>query len=82
MSANRAAYDLWYDPNAVGGDLVVETWISHGPRKGDAAFDPHAGDDVLVGDDEQSPMRARVVRREGDRVWVQIQLRASSDAVA
>ena len=27
-------YDLWFDLNEVGGDLVVECWISHGPRAG------------------------------------------------
>lgn len=82
MSADHPAYDLWYDPNTVGGDLVVEAWISHGPHEGDAAFDPQPGDRVLVGDDEDSPLPARVIRREGDRVWVQIHLPATADAVA
>lgn len=50
------AYDLRYDANGVGADLVVETWISHGPRANDAVFDP------------------RVVRRDGNRVWVQLDL--------
>jgi hypothetical protein len=49
------AYDLRYDPNGVGGDLVVETWISHGSRANDPSFDPQPGDRVLVGDDEESP---------------------------
>lgn len=82
MSEDRRAYDLWFDPNAVGGDLVVESWISHGPCRGDRAFDPQPGDQVLVGDDDEAPLTARVVRRDGDRVWVQIQLPASADAVA
>jgi hypothetical protein len=82
MSEDRATYDLWYDPNVVGGDLVVEAWISHGPRKSDAAFDPQPGDQVFLGDDDESPLPARVVRRDGDRVWVQIRLPASADAVA
>ena len=68
------AYDLRYDPNGVGADLVVETWISHSPRKNDTTFDPQPGDWLVVGDDEESPVRSRVVRREGNRVWVQLNL--------
>jgi len=75
-------YDLWYDPNAVGGDLVVETWIAHGPRSGDAGFDPEPGDEVLAGDDEERPTRARVVRRDGDRVWIRLELLNRAQAVA
>lgn len=75
-------YDLWYDPNAVGGDLVVEAWISHGPRAGDTGFDPQPGDWLRAGDDEESPLAARVVRRDGDRVWVQLQLVLNANAVA
>lgn len=71
-------YDLWYDPNSVGGDMVVECWVSHGPRKDDTAFDPQPGDNVLAGDDEERPLKARVVRRDGDRVWVQLELRPGS----
>lgn len=67
-------YDLWYDANSVGADMVVETWISHGPRSGDAGFDPQPGDWVVVGDDEEPPCRARVTRRDGDRVWTQLEL--------
>lgn len=26
------AFELQYGPNEVGGDLVVECWISHSPR--------------------------------------------------
>ena len=76
------AYDLWFDPNLVGGDLVVECWISHGPRADDASFDPRPGDWVDVGDEDEPPLRARVTRREADRVWVQISLPSSADAVA
>ncbi len=75
-------YDLWFDPNSVGGDMVVECWISHGPRADDAAFDPAPGDWLTVGDDDDVPLRARVVGRQGDRVSVQIQLSADSAAVA
>jgi len=75
-------YDLHYDPNEVGGDLVVECWISHGPRAHDVSFDPQAADMVTVGDDEEPPLRGRVVRRDGNRVWVQLDLTARSHAVA
>jgi hypothetical protein len=67
-------YDLWYDATSVGADLVVETWISHGPRAGDTTFDPRPGDWLLVGDDEEPPCRARVIRRDGNRVWTQLDL--------
>ena len=59
---NSPAYDLWYDATSVGADLVVETWISHGPRADDATFDPQPGDWVTVGDDEEPDLRARVIR--------------------
>jgi hypothetical protein len=68
MSSDR--YDLTYDANSVGADLVVETWIKHSPRADDPTFDPQVGDWLLVGDDEEPPCRARVTRRDGNRVWV------------
>ena len=68
------ALDLEYDPNEVDGDMVVECWISQGPRADDAAFDPRPGDWLLVGDDEEAPRQARVVRREANRVWMQLNL--------
>jgi hypothetical protein len=80
--SGQSHYDLWFDPNQVGGDLVVECWISHGPRAEDRSFDPQPGDTVLVGDDDETPLSARVTRREGDRVWVQIALTPVADAVA
>ena len=76
------AYDLWYDANTVGVDLVVETWISHGPRARDASFNPRPGDWVLLGDDEEAPQQARVIRRDGDRVSAQIALPAMSAPAA
>ena len=69
-----AGYDLRYDANSVGGDLVVETWISHGPRADDPSFDPQPGDWLLIGDDEEQPVRSRVVRCDRNRVWVQLDL--------
>jgi len=77
-----AAYDLWYDANTVGADLVVVCWISHGPRAADSGFDPRPGDFLTIGDDEEPALRARVVRRDGDRVTVQVQLADASNAVA
>ncbi len=74
--------DLWYDATTVGADLVVLCWISHGPRAKDPAFDPQAGDTVLVGDDEEAPLCGRVVRRDGDRVAVQVELVTATHAVA
>ena len=75
-------FDLEYDPNEVGGDIVVECWISHGPRAGDAAFDPQPGDWLLVGDHEEAPRQARVVRREANRLWMQLNLPGTAQAVA
>jgi hypothetical protein len=67
-------YDLWYDANSVDAEMVVETWISHGPRANDSEFDPQPGDWLIVGDDEEPPCKAQVIRRLGDRVWTQLQL--------
>jgi hypothetical protein len=74
MLMETTDYDLWYDATSVGADLVVETWISHGPRASDATFDPRPGDWLLVGDEEEPPCRARVIRRDGNRVWTQLDL--------
>lgn len=72
MTAPR--YDLWYDATAVDRELVVETWISHGPKADGPAFDPQPEQWVLVGDDDEPACRAQVIRRDGDRVWVQLDL--------
>ena len=74
MIMETVTYDLWYDATSVGADLVVETWISHGPRAEDPSFDPRHGDWVRVGDDDEPPYRARVTRREGNRVWTQLDI--------
>ncbi|MDQ3544565.1 MAG: hypothetical protein M3431_11990 [Actinomycetota bacterium] len=76
------AYDLRYEPTEVGADMVVECWITQGPRSADATFDPAVGDVVLVGDDELPPRQARVVRRTGNRVWLQLPLPGIDAAVA
>jgi hypothetical protein len=70
-------YDLWYDPNSVEENMVVECWVSHGPRAHDPDFVPAPGEWVMVGDGDEPPLRARVVKREGDRVTVQIHLGAA-----
>ena len=75
-------FDLLYDPNEVGADLVVECWISQGPRAGDPDFDPRPGDWLEVGDDELPARRARVIRRDANRVWVQMHLANVDNAVA
>ena len=82
MTDVAAPYDLTFDPNDVGPDLVVECWISQSPRAGDSTFDPLPGDLLLVCDDEGPPLRGRVTKRDGNRVWVQVQLPGRSDAVA
>jgi hypothetical protein len=73
-------YDLWYDASGVDAEMVVETWISHGPRANDSAFDPQPGDWLIVGDDEEPPCSAQVIRRLGDRVWTQLRLAPSTTA--
>jgi hypothetical protein len=75
-------YDLRYDPTEVGAEVVVECWITHGPRSSDTSFDPEVGDVILAGDDELPARRARVVRRAGDRVWVQLPTPGLDAAVA
>ena len=75
-------YDLGYDATTVDADLVVSCWISHGPRAGDETFDPQPGDRVVVGDDEEAPLGARVIGRSGDRVDVQVDLKDAPHAVA
>ena len=77
-----ALYDLWFDANSVAGDMVAECWISHGPHADDVDFDPAPGDWLTVGDGDEAPLRARVIKRQGDRVSVQIELSSSSAAVA
>lgn len=47
---------------------------SHGPRAEDPSFDPQLGDWLTIGDDEEPPLRARVVRRDTNLVWVQLDL--------
>ena len=74
-------YDLWYDAATVGRELQVTCWISHGPRSEDPTFQPRPGDVVVLGDDEEPPLTANVVSRDGDRLVVQV-LIAEAAAVA
>ena len=55
----------------------METSISHGPRAADGSFDPQPGDWLAVGDDDEPPCRTQVVRRNGNRVWVRLDLALS-----
>ena len=82
MDVSDHQHDLWYDATTVGADLVVETWISHGPRSDDPTFNPQPGDIVLVGDDEEPSLQGRVIRRDQNRVWVQVNLPTTISAVA
>ncbi|MEO5840306.1 MAG: hypothetical protein ABIQ73_08355 [Acidimicrobiales bacterium] len=52
------------------------------PRADDPFFDPQPGDWTRVGDDELEARKARVTRRDANRVWVQVQLANTIDAVA
>jgi len=40
-------------------------------------FDPVIGDGVALIDDDHEMLRGRVTAREGDRIWVQVDLDAS-----
>jgi hypothetical protein len=68
--------DLMYDPNDIGSDCVVRCRISNGPRNDDPSFTPVIGDRVTLVDDDGEVLVGRVTARDGDRVWVQVDLRA------
>jgi hypothetical protein len=42
------------------------------PRATDASFDPQPGDRVTLVDDDSETQMGRVTRRDGNRVWVQL----------
>jgi hypothetical protein len=78
----RVPYDVWYDPNEVdanGRVQVLLAWL----RDGVSAV---VGDEILAGDDELEPIRARVVAADAGTGIVTLQLRfgvaPSSSAVA
>jgi hypothetical protein len=64
--------DLVFDPNEVGPDGVVETWLTQGPRAADETFDPQPGDQVTLVDEDHVTQLGRVTRRDGNRAWVQV----------
>lgn len=66
--------DFMYDANEVGSDCVVRCRISSGPRSQDPAFNPQIGDRVVLVDDDGEVLRGRVTDRDGDRVWIQVEL--------
>ncbi len=66
--------DLVFDPNDVGPECVVECWISQGPRAHDPSFDPRPGDQLTVIDEDGESLVGRVVSRDGNRVWVQVEI--------
>jgi hypothetical protein len=74
MTVVPSSFDLRYDSNSVGADLVAETWISHGPRAADPSFNPKVGDSVVDGDEEEPDLNAVVVHRDGNRVWIRLSL--------
>lgn len=74
MMSMETQPDLVFDPNDVGPDCVVECWISQGPRAADSSFDPHPGTRVTVIDEDGETLTARVVSREENRVWVQVDI--------
>jgi hypothetical protein len=74
MVVVSASPDLVFDPNDVGPDCVVECWISQGPRAADDTFDPEPGDRLVVIDEDGETLTARVVSRDGNRVWVQVEI--------
>jgi len=73
---------VWSDATSVNAELVVETWVSHGPLASDPAFDPRAGEWVVVGDDDEPPIGGRILRRDGNKVWVQLDPAGTSDGRA
>jgi hypothetical protein len=74
MSTMTVHEDLVFDPNDVGPDCVVECWISQGPRANDPSFDPRSGDRVTLVDEDGETLRGRVTSRDGNRVWVQVEI--------
>ena len=82
MLVDASLPDLWFDPNAVGDDMVVDCWISNGPRAEDAGFDPSPGDWLVLDDGDDAPVRAYVIARSGDRVSVRVDLAGGSSALA
>jgi len=69
-----ATADLIYDPNDVGADLVVPCLVSHSPRATESSFDPQPGDLLLATDADEEAVPARVIHREGNLIWIQLEI--------
>ena len=69
-----ATADLIYDPNEVGADLVAACLVSQSPRADDPSFDPKPGDVLMATDVDDEILSARVVRREGNLIWIQLDI--------
>lgn len=74
MATMTVHADLVFDPNDVGPDCVVECWICQGPRADDSSFDPRPGDRVTLVDEDRETLQGRVTSRDGNRVWVQVEI--------
>jgi hypothetical protein len=74
MATMTVRADLVFDPNDVGPDCVVECWISQGPRADDSSFDPRPGHRVTLVDEDRETLQGRVTSRDGNRVWVQVEI--------
>lgn len=74
MVVMSVAADLVFDPNDVGPECVVECWISQSPRAADPSFDPQPGDHVTVIDEDGETLAGRIVTRDDNRVWVQVEI--------
>lgn len=74
LTMGEVDVDLIYDPNDIGSDCVVRCLLSDGPRGGDLSFDPVIGDRLVLVDDDDELLIGRVTARDGDRIWVQVDL--------
>ncbi len=54
---DHTTYDIWYDPNEIDGDNHAEVLRSWARPDLEITY----GSIVLLGDDEQDPVRARIV---------------------
>ena len=45
-----------------------------GPRADDSSFDPRPGDRVTLVDEDRETLQGRVTSRDGNHVWVQVEI--------
>lgn len=65
-----SAYDVWYDPNEVDSHNRVQVllaWVR-------AGLSLTLGAIVLAGDEDEPPVKARVIARDGDTGIAQLEL--------